>query len=443
LAKGDVDKDGLEDIYIGGASGQAGELMFQQKNGTFKPKAQTIFQQDIRSEDCDAVFFDADNDNDLDLYVVSGGNEFDNNDTALQDRLYINDGKGNFSKSKLPQETISGSCVRPADIDNDGDIDLLVGGRLTPQKYPQTPESQLLLNQGKGVFIKENRANILSNVGMVTDAVWVDLNNDKFLDLVMVGEWMPLKVFINRKGNFTDESATWFSQPSGGLWNKILAEDFDNDGDVDLVVGNHGLNSQIKANENQPATITFKDFDENGTLDPIMSYYLGGKSYPSPSRDDLLEHLPMLKKKFTDYKSYADAQINDLFDANQLKGSSTLNAENLQTSYFENTGKSFKTKTLPVQVQFSPVYAIATTDVNGDGKKDLILAGNLSTARIKFGKYDASNGTVLLGDGKGNFEYLRNRKTGLNLKGDVRSLMTINKKLIVGTNNDRLRVFEY
>jgi enediyne biosynthesis protein E4 len=443
LAKGDVDKDGLEDIYIGGASGQAGELMFQQKNGTFKPKAQTIFQQDIRLEDCDAVFFDADNDNDLDLYVVSGGNEFDNDDTALQDRLYINDGKGNFSKSKLPQETISGSCVRPADVDNDGDVDLLIGGRLIPQKYPQTPESQLLLNQGKGVFIKDNRANILSNVGMVTDAVWVDLNNDKFLDLVMVGEWMPLKVFINRKGNFTDESATWFSRPSGGLWNKILAEDFDNDGDIDLVVGNHGLNSQIKANENQPATITFKDFDENGTLDPIMSYYLGGKSYPSPSRDDLLEHLPMLKKKFTDYKSYADAQINDLFDVNQLKGSSTLNAENLQTSYFENTGKSFKTKTLPVQVQFSPVYAIATTDINADGKKDLILAGNLSTARIKFGKYDASNGTVLLGDGSGNFEYLRNRKTGLNLKGDVRSLMTMNKKLIVGTNNDRLRVFEY
>jgi len=447
IAKGDVNNDGLEDVYVGGASGQMGELFLQQKDGQFTPKPKVIFKQNINSEDCDAVFFDADNDGDLDLYVVSGGNEFNENDNALQDRLYLNVGKGNglsprFIETPLPKETISGSCVRPADVDNDGDLDLFIGGRLIPQKYPQSPESQLLINQGKGVFIKANQANF-SNLGMVTDAIWIDLNKDKSPDLVVVGEWMPIKVFINHKGKLTDESSAWITQPSGGFWNKILAEDFDNDGDMDLVIGNYGLNSQIKASKNQPAEITFKDFDDNGTIDPIMSYYLSGKSYPSPSRDDLLEHLPMLKKKFTDYKSYADAQISDLFDANQLKGSTTLKAEVLQTVYLENTGKSFKNKPLPIQSQFSPVYGIASADINLDGKKDIILAGNLSTARIKFGKYDASLGTVLLGDGKGNFQYVSNTKSGLNIKGDVRSLITMGRKLIVGVNNDKIRVYGF
>jgi enediyne biosynthesis protein E4 len=440
LAKGDVNNDGLEDLYAGGASGQSGELFLQQRNGNFMPKPQPIFKQDIASEDCDLVFFDADNDKDLDLYVVSGGNEFQENDVALQDRLYLNDGKGNFSKTALPKETISGSCVRPADVDNDGDLDLFIGGRLSPQKYPQSPESQILINQGKGIFVKDNSQKI-NNLGMVTDAIWIDLNKDKSLDLVVVGEWMPTKVFINQNGKLSDQSEAWVKEPSSGFWNKILAEDFDNDGDLDLVIGNHGLNSQIKATKNQPAEITFKDFDDNGTIDPIMSYYLNGKSYPFPSRDDLLEHLPMLKPKFTNYKSYADAQLSDLFTTEQLKGSTTLQAQNLQTIYLENAGKSFKMKPLPIQVQFSPVYAITSTDVNADGKKDIILGGNLSTARIKFGKYDASLGTVLLGDGKGNFQNVPASKTGLNLKGDIRNMVMVGKKLVVGVNNEKVRVF--
>ncbi len=440
LAKGDVNNDGLEDLFVGGASGQAGELFLQQKSGQFLPKPQAIFKQDINSEDCEAVFFDADNDKDLDLYVVSGGNEFPENDVALQDRLYLNDGKGNFSKTQLPKENISGSCVRPADIDNDGDLDLFIGGRLVPQKYPETPESQILINQGNGVFVKDNRQNI-NNLGMVTDAVWIDVNKDKLPDLVVVGEWMPIKVFINQRGKLNDQSGTWIKEASGGFWNKILAEDFDKDGDLDLVIGNHGLNSQIKASEKQPAEITFKDFDDNGTIDPIMSYYLSGKSFPFPSRDDLLEHLPMLKKKFTDYKSYADAQISDLFTAEQLKGSTTLKAQNLETIYLKNTGKSFIMKALPIQAQFSPVYSLISADVNADGKKDIILGGNLSTSRIKFGKYDASVGTVLVGDGKGNFQNVPPSKTGLKLRGDVRGMLMVGKQLIVGVNNEKVRVF--
>jgi len=442
LAKGDVNNDGLEDLYVGGASGQVSELFLQQKNGHFVQKPQIIFKLDVASEDCDAFFFDADNDHDLDLYVVSGGNEFQENDAALQDRLYLNDSQGNFSKTQLPKESISGSCVRPADIDNDGDVDLFIGGRLVPQRYPQVPKSQILINQGKGVFVKNNHQNF-NNLGMVTDAVWVDLNNDKLLDLVVVGEWMPIKVFINQRGKLSDQSGSWIKEPSGGFWNKILAEDFDNDGDLDFVIGNHGLNSQIKATKKQPAEITFKDFDDNGTIDPLMGYYLGGKSYPFPSRDDLLEHLPMLKKKFANYKSYADAQISDLFTTEQLKGSITLKAQNLQTIYLENTGKEFRMIALPLQTQFSPVYAITAADVNSDGKKDIILGGNISTTRIKFGKYDASFGTILLGNGRGSFQNVPAPKTGLDLRGDVRSMLVLGNKLVVGVNNEQVRVFGF
>jgi enediyne biosynthesis protein E4 len=277
---------------------------------------------------------------------------------------------------------------------------------------------------------------------MVTDAVWVDMNKDNIRDLIVVGEWMPIKVLINQKGELLDESTKWIKEPMIGFWNKILAEDMDNDGDMDLIVGNHGQNSQIKVSESQPAEITFKDFDDNGTIDPIMTYYLDGNSYPMPSRDDLLEHLPMLKKKFTDYKSYADAQLTDLFNSSELAGSTTLKANNLQTIYLENTGMSLKIKPLPVQVQFAPVYAITTADVNNDGKKDIIMAGNLSTARIKFGKYDASKGTILLGDGKGNFNFVSSDKTGLNLKGDVRSMKIVGKKLVVGVNNEKVKVYK-
>ncbi|MEY4540468.1 MAG: hypothetical protein RLZZ306_2225, partial [Bacteroidota bacterium] len=441
FAKGDVNNDGLEDLFVGGASGQSGELFLQQKNGQFNLKSQAISKQDIASEDCGATFFDADNDKDLDLYVVSGGSEFSSNDAALQDRLYLNNGNGNFSKSQLPKESISGSCVRPYDIDSDGDLDLFVGGRLIPQNYPKTPESFILLNQGKGVFVKDNQQQI-SNLGMITDAVWVDLDKDNIKDLIVVGEWMPIKILMNKKGKLLDKSANWLTQPMNGLWNKILAEDMDNDGDMDLIVGNHGQNSQMKVSESQPTEITFKDFDDNGTIDPIMTYYLNGKSYPMSSRDDLLEHLPMLKKKFTDYKSYADAQITDLFNGSELMGSITLKDTNLQTVYLENTGKLLKIKQLPQQAQFSPVYAISAVDVNNDGNKDLILAGNLSTARIKFGKYDASSGTVLLGDGKGNFSTISSGKTGLNLKGDVRNLEVIGKKLVIGVNNERVKVYK-
>ena len=315
----DINKDGLEDFFIGGAKGQPSQIFMQNSNGTFTNKPEPALVKDAASEDVAAIFFDADNDGDKDLYVASGGYEFDENDAALQDRLYLNDGKGNFTKKEnaLPQMLTSKGCVKAADIDGDGDMDLFVGGRVVPGKYPTTPRSYILINDGKGNF-KDATSNVcaaLQQPGMVTDALWTDLNNDKQPDLIVVGEWMPIKVFINQKGKLSDASSTYIHFASAGWWNRIYAADMDNDGDPDLIIGNCGLNTQFHVNEKEPMTIYYKDFDNNGSIDPILCYYINGVSYPASSRDDMTEQLPGLKKKFLEYKDYADATINEMFTA--------------------------------------------------------------------------------------------------------------------------------
>ena len=449
IAKGDVNGDKLEDVYIGGAKGSSGALFIQNANGNFTLKNTFAFTTDINCEDSDALFFDVDGDKDLDLYVVSGGYEFSENDIALQDRLYLNDGKGNFTKkmNALPTETNSGACVRAADIDGDKDLDLFVGGYVVPSKYPMTPLSILLINDGKGNFSDKTQdiSPQIKQIGMVRDAVWVDVNKDNLLDLIVIGEWMPVTVFINKNGQLTKDEI-WSVKNSSGWWNRLLAEDFDNDGDMDLVVGNLGLNSQLKATTEKPVTLLFKDFVGNGSIYPIISYYIGEKSYPAASRDDLLEQLLFLKKKFTNYQSYSTATLSDIFTDEQLKNASTLKAEQLQTGYFENTGAGFKMTPLSIEAQFSPVYALTTMDVNKDGKKDLILAGNNATTRVKYGHYSANHGTVLLGDGQGNFNPISSTSSGLMLKGDVRDIVKINRNkgesLIVGFNNQAIKVFE-
>jgi enediyne biosynthesis protein E4 len=451
IAKGDVNKDGLEDVYICGAKGSSGGLFIQNSSGNFTQKTTNIFNADINCEDSDALFFDADGDKDLDLYVVSGGYEFEENDPALQDRLYINDGNSNFTKKALPTELSSGACVRSGDVDGDGDLDLFIGGFVVPSKYPMPPLSILLENDGKGNFT--NKTNYISpqikEIGMVRDAIWLDLNKDKQLDLVIVGEWMPITVFINKNGKLVKDDV-WSVKNSSGWWNRLIADDFDGDGDMDLVVGNLGLNSQLKASPEKPMNVYFKDFAGTGTINPVMNYYIGEKSYPAPSRDDLLDQMVFLKKKFTNYEAYSKATLNDVFTKDQLKDAQTLNCEQLQTCYFENTGTGFKMIPLPIasgqvsiEAQFSPIYALQSFDINKDGKKDLILAGNNTTTRIKYGHYSANHGLVLLGDGKGHFEPISPSKTGLNLKGDVRDLVVIKNKLIVGFNNQAVQVFDW
>lgn len=445
IAKADVNGDGMEDLFIGGAAGQTGAIFIQQTNGGFVNKPAAALAADAMYEDTAAEFFDIDGDGDTDLYVGSGGYEFAAGDKLLQDRLYMNDGKGNFSKKMtgLPAITLSTGTVKAADINMDGYIDLFVGGRVTPGMYPVTPESMFLMNDGKGNFTNQTTdvAPAIKNIGMVTDAVWLDLNKDKSPDLVIVGEWMPIKVFLNNKGKLTDASSTFIKFASSGWWNRILADDMDGDGDKDLVVGNLGLNAQFHATEKEPLSLYYKDFDDNGSIDPIFCYYIDGVSYPAASRDDLVDQLPVLKNKFLEYHKYSTATIADLFKAEELKDAKVLQTEILETIYLENSGGGFKLRKLPSEVQFAPVYGMASLDANKDGKKDIVFTGNNSWTRIKYGHFTSSRGTLVSGDGSGNFKYIPQYQSGLNIRGNVRSLTQISSgksgpdQLIFGINN--------
>jgi hypothetical protein len=433
MAKADVNGDGLEDIFIGGASGQPGALFVQDRNGNFKNSYQPALLADSLAEDTDACFFDADGDGDMDLFVVSGGYVFKENSPELQIRLYLNDGKGNFSlkPNAAPNVYVNASCVKPADVDGDGDMDVFVGGRVIPGKYPETPDSYLLMNDGKGNFTDQTAslAPDLKKAGMVTDAIWVDLNNNKQKDLIVVGEWMPIEIFINEKGKLIDKTKTYFGSETNGWWNRIYAADFDKDGDMDFIVGNRGLNTQVRVSREQPCTMYYKDFDNNGSIDGIMCYYIQGKSYPALSRDELIEQIPILRKKFNDYESYSTATINDLFSGNELASAKKLVANKMATCYIENKGNGkFEIRELPVQAQFSPVYAISSLDVNKDGNPDLLLGGNFEKTRVSIGKFDANHGILFLGDGKGNFNYVPQTQSGFSVKGDVRDIQIVKIK---------------
>ncbi|HEX9510579.1 MAG TPA: VCBS repeat-containing protein [Puia sp.] len=433
MTKADVNGDGLEDIFMGGASGQPAALFMQQSDGNFSNTMQPAFLSDSLAEVTDASFFDADGDGDVDLFVVSGGYAFKEGSPELNCRLYLNDGKGNFSlkPNAVPNIFVNASCVKPVDVDGDGDIDVFVGGRVIPGKYPETPDSYLLLNDGKGNFTDQTTllAPDLRHAGMVTDAIWVDLNNDKTKDLIVVGEWMPIKVFINDKGKLTDKTNMYFGSSTNGWWNRIYAADFDNDGDLDFIVGNRGLNSQVKVSKEQPCTMLYNDFDGNGSIDGIMCYYIKGISYPALSRDEMMEQMPSLRKKFNDYASYSTATINDLLSATEISNAKKLEADNLATCYIENKGNGkFEIRELPVQAQFSPIYAINSLDVNKDGYQDLILGGNFEKTRVSIGKFDANHGTLFLGDGKGNFKYVPQTESGFSVKGDVRDIQVVKTK---------------
>ncbi|MCB0554792.1 MAG: VCBS repeat-containing protein, partial [Phaeodactylibacter sp.] len=312
MAKGDVNGDGREDVFMGGAKLQAGDIFLQQADGTFRASEQEALKKDLVADDVDAAFFDADQDGDLDLYVVSGGYDYLPEDLALQDRLYLNDGKGGFTRAKeaLPPMLTSGSCVAVADVNGDGASDLFVGGRLIPGEYPKTPVSYLLVNDGKGQFrnAADELAPGLADIGMVTAACWMDGGQT----LVIAGEWMPITFFRKEGGQFKNVSSQALESPSSGLWCSLASADLDGDGDEDLIAGNFGANSQMKASEAQPVALYYADFDDNGAVDPILTYYIQGKPHPAFSRDEIFSQMVFLKKKFTDYASYADAGIEDI-----------------------------------------------------------------------------------------------------------------------------------
>lgn len=439
LAVADVNGDGLSDILVGGAKGQATALFLGSPQGFVKSN-QSAFEGDKNSEDIDAIFFDADGDGDKDLYVVSGGYEYFKADQDLQDRLYVNDGKGQFSKSTLPEMRISGSCVRPADVDGDGDMDLFVGGRIVPGRYPETPESVLLINDGRGEFTVSSLPDDLKHIGMVTDAVWVDLNGDQYEDLVVVGEWMGIEVFLNESGTLRRATSDYVKESTSGWWNCIVAADFDDDGDIDFVVGNVGLNNQIKATAERPAMLWYADFDDNGSVDPIIEYYIMGRSYPYPTRDELVGQLPGFRKRFKDYDTYSRATLDQLLTPQEKEAASRLAMEQMQSCFVRNESGRFVVEPLPIEAQIAPVFAVAVLDANGDGKLDFVAGGNLTGTRSRTGKMTGNTGFLFLGDGKGGFEFVKPEETGLQWVGDVRKIVVDGEVIVAGINNAPIRM---
>jgi hypothetical protein len=452
IAQADINNDGLEDIYLGGAKGRKGQMLIQTSSGKFLPVNEKIFIGDKESEDIGSLFFDADNDGDMDLYVVSGGNDFNEDSIELQDRLYINNGKGSFVKgtTALPEMLSSGSCVKAADVDGDGDLDLFVGGRLVPGKYPTSPRSYILQNNGKGMFtdITFTINPDLEYPGMVTDAVWTDFDNDGSNDLILVGEWMKIRTLKNVEGKLLESSETNGLEDSDGWWNSIEGGDFDNDGDMDYVIGNFGRNSQLKTSKEEPVALYTKDFDNNGSLDPILTSFNLGEEFPVFSKDDMVGQLSGLKGKYLNYSDYAAAKITDVFSTEELQGALVMKAKNFDSSYMENLGNGkFKLVPLPVETQFSPIYGILTEDFNNDGHEDIIVGGNFFGTRVKFGRYDANKGLLLFGDGKGNFMPSSVRESGLNIDGEVRDITKITladktEVLLFVRNNDGMAMYK-
>ncbi len=403
------------------------------------------FKRDQLSEDIDALFVDVDNDGDNDLYVVSGGNDFDENDKYLQDRLYINDGKGNFVRDSktLPIMNISGGCISEGDYDNDGDIDLFVGGRQIPGRYP-FPAQSFLLENNDGIFTnileEENRFN-----GMVSDASWIDINNDDWLDLVLVGEWMPVKIFMNNEGLLDDPIVI---ENSEGWWNCIEFVDINNDGWKDIALGNLGLNYKYKASPDEPFEIFCSDFDENGSLDIVLSYYNSGNRFPLRGRECTSNQMPFIKEKFPDYHSFAMATIDDVYEKENLSNSLTYSAKNFANSILINKeGKEFSLQALPNEAQISSINDFLVIDINLDGYSDLIAAGNLYGSEVETPRNDASFGFVLLNDGQGNLVPLSNQDSGLYLDGQISQLLEMvlesgDRKLLAACNNNVLQFFD-
>ena len=450
IAVGDVNGDGLDDMFIGGAKDQAGQLLIQQRNGTFVRTNLGLFEQDAISEDVGAVFFDANGDGFPDLFVVSGGNEYSEGAPALQDRLYLNDGHGRFRKTvnSIPAESVSGSRVIAADFDGDGAIDLFVGGRVVPWRYGTNPRSTLLRNDGRGHFtdVTTQWAPELEHIGMVTDAIWRDVDGDRRPDLIVVGEWMPITVFRNMGAGRLKKLTVPGLEKSEGWWNRIIAGDFDGDGRIDFVVGNLGLNGRLHASASEPTEMYVKDFAGNGSVQQILTAYNGGVSYPLALRDELLGALPYLKPRFTSYKAYAKQRITDIFTPKELEGAEHKVVRTFASSLMHNNGHgSFTLVPLPDEAQLAPVYGMLASDVDGDGKTDLLLAGNFDGFKPEIGRMSSSVGLLLRGDGMGAFTPVRTSESGFRVPGqtrDIQRLRTADGELfVVARNNDTPLVF--
>ncbi len=443
LAAGDVDGNGREDFFVGGSYGHYGRFFVQDERGDFSPRPYCDSLKMKDEEDVGVLLFDADADQDLDLYLVSGSNEYADGSKFFQDRLYLNDGEGNFTDAtdRLPPIRHSGSCVRAADFDGDGDLDLFRGGRLTPSRFPESGNSYLLINEG-GTF-RDVSAEVagLQRVGMVTDARWLDIDRDGWLDLVVVGELMPIVVFKNQKGKL--QAATELVAGTEGLWNCLNSGDFDNDGDLDIIVGNIGLNTPYQMSAERPLTVYASDYDGNGSMDAVPVHWKNGREVPLAGRDLFMAQLPGWKTRFPTYANYATTTLHGILNQDQIASSVTRKAVLQESIYLENRGDgNFRIKKLPTHAQFSPIQGIAVTDLNRDGHLDAVVVGNDFSAEPVGGRYDASTGFVLLGDGKGGFLPELFDTSGFLADGDCRDLVLVgDRHLVVSRNSNVLKFY--
>ncbi len=450
FAVANIDNQPGEELFVGGAKGFAGQIFHQNKNGQY----QSVSSLNSEYEDTDALFFDADNDGDVDLYVVSGGTEFKPESAAYQDRLYLNDGQGNFaiSKEKLPTITASGSCVISADFDKDGDEDLFVGGRVKAHRFPEMPRSYLLENK-KGKFTDITPED-LKYTGMITDAAWADIDKDGWQDLTLVGEWMPIIFFKNKKGKL-ERSEADIQDENGkkaaiqGLWNCLAAKDMDGDGDIDFIAGNQGLNTRLEASDKEPLVLFTGDYDKNGSPDPLVGKYDFNKAgerrlYPIHARDDVMKQVVKLKTRYQNYSDFSKVDFNTLLTPNQKN---TLQVNQLQSCYFENKGNgSFAAHFLPTACQWAPIQTILADDFDQDGQVDVLLAGNDYSAESSGGWQDGTTGILLKKKDK-IFTAIKSTESGFYVPGDVRDLIKIKTNsgqqiILAGQNSDRIKAFE-
>ena len=446
IAKGDINGDGLEDLFVGGASGQEASVYIQNEN-SFEKIDNDIWTKHKALEDIDAVFFDSDNDGDLDLYVVSGGNEFMPNSSTYLDRLYINDGNGNFTfrRELLPSNFESGSVVKAFDFDNDGDLDLFVGSRMKPWNYPEPASSYLLVNEN-GKFSNYN-TDQFTDLGLVTDAEWFDYDNDGDSDIVVVGEWMPITVFKNQDGNFIKEEInTNLGCSSTGWWYSIEVGDLNNDKLPDLIVGNLGLNYKYKASVDEPFEVFYDDFDENGTKDIVLAYYNYGIQFPLRGFSCSSQQVPDLKDKFEKYDIFASLDVQEVYGEENLENALRLSVNTFESAALINNESFFDFKPLPNYAQFSSVNDIIIKDFDNDQINDLLIVGNMYHAEIETARNDAGNGLFLKGVGDGSFKEVSVSESGFFAPGDSKKIITLNLGnndiILVANNNDRIQIFK-